>query len=576
MSWRNWLNLSRPINHCSQALREANQRLQQEIAERREAESRVASLARFPDENRQPVLRIDQTGIVRYANAAARPLLAHWACPHPDDRPHGQPEIPSDWQARVQSALNSGDLVEAEAQYDDKWFLITLTPLTDAGYVNLYATDITERKAYEQALEARNRQDALTGLINRDVLYDRIDQAYRTDTQGMGFAVIVIDLENFRLVNSLLGHAGGDAVIVALAERLQYAVNPTATAARLDGDTFAVLLPNARAPAAISSQVEHWLDQLAAPIKVGDESAECRMAAGVALCPQDGESAHELLRNAHLAAHRARETQARQHFFVQTLNDQLQARHQRLRALKEAIEHNALIMHYQLQFDAQRRPVGAEALIRWPMADGYLIPPGDFIPLAEENGLIIPMGELALRQACEQARTWRAGGYPLPIAVNLGAEHVLDPGLPAFVSQLLERNNLPAADLQIEITESGLMHDVDAARGQLAQLRRMGVSVALDDFGTGHTAMAYLRDLPADHLKLDREFIRDLPDRPAHQAICEAVLTLGHAMGMSVVAEGIEHEAEFEMLRAMGIDHYQGFLLARPAAANPSEPSCMQ
>lgn len=206
MAWRNWFNLSRHMANCSQARQDANRRLRQEIAERREAQALVASLARFPEENRQPVLRIDHRGELLYANSAARPLLDNWHCDAPSDDSPRQLRVPTAWQARVDSALKSGELVEEECYLAQRWLLLTLNPLFDANYVNLYGTDITERKAYEQALEQRNRYDKLTGLINRHVLYDRVDQVYRSADRQREFALVVLDLENFRLVNSLLGH----------------------------------------------------------------------------------------------------------------------------------------------------------------------------------------------------------------------------------------------------------------------------------------------------------------------------------------------------------------------------------
>ncbi|WP_336270090.1 putative bifunctional diguanylate cyclase/phosphodiesterase [Vreelandella arctica] len=564
MALRNWFNLSRHMAYCSQALQDANRRLRQEIAERREAQALVASLARFPEENRQPVLRIDHRGELLYANSAARPLLDHWHCDAPNDDTPRQLRVPSDWQARVDSALKSGELVEEECYLEQRWLLLTLNPLVDANYVNLYGTDITDRKAYEQALEQRNQFDELTGLINRHVLYDRVDQVYRSADHKRGFALIVLDLENFRLVNSLLGHQGGDQVLIALAERLRQQVNEAATPARLDGDTFAVLLPHVGSLSHLAADVERWLSHLAEPLDVGGERIECQIVVGISLGPQDGEDARELLRHAHLAAHQARQSLQRYRFFVHELNTHLHQRHQRLSALKDAIQNDVLLMHYQLQFDAHGVAVGAEALIRWPQPDGSMVSPGEFIPLAEESGLIVPIGRLALTHACAQAAKWRQSGYPLRVAVNLGAEHIHDPELPELIETLLARYKLPAHDLEIEVTESSLMENISQGRQQLQRLREIGIDIALDDFGTGHTSLAYLRDLPAQRLKLDREFITDLPDKPYNQAICRAVVTLGHAMGMTVLAEGVEREEEHALLKALGVNEFQGFLLARP------------
>ncbi|MDQ7728828.1 GGDEF domain-containing phosphodiesterase [Halomonas sp. SpR8] len=314
----------------------------------------------------------------------------------------------------------------------------------------------------------------------------------------------------------------------------------------------------------MAASVEGWLGELGKPLAIDGERIECQMVAGIALGPQDGEDARELLRHAHLAAHRARQSQQRYHFFVNELNTHLHRRHQRSSALKDAIHNDVLVMHYQLQFDASGVAVGAEALIRWPQPDGSMVSPGEFIPLAEESGLIVPIGRLALNHACAQAAKWRQSGYPLRVAVNLGAEHIHDPELPELIEGLLARYQLPARDLEIEVTESSLMENISQGRQQLQRLREIGIEIALDDFGTGHTSLAYLRDLPAQRLKLDREFITDLPHQPHNQAICRAVITLGHAMGMTVLAEGVEREEEYALLKALGVDEFQGFLLARP------------
>ncbi|MWJ28141.1 EAL domain-containing protein [Halomonas sp. ZH2S] len=559
MAWKEWFNISRHMASCSQALKDTNRLLREEIEQRREAQARVASLARFPDENRNPVLRLNAMGELLYANPASALLLAQWA----DNK-----QAPQHWQLKVDSALATGRVHEEELWLDSRCLLLSLTPIPDAGYANVYGIDITDRKRYEAELEQRNRLDTLTGLVNRQVLDDRITQALcEARVRQHSVAVIVLDLENFRLINGMLGHQGGDQVLRALAQRLVTHVDNNATPSRLDGDTFAVLLPLSPEADDLASQASQWLSQLQAPMAVEDQTLECQIVAGIAVGPEDADNAGNLLRHAHLAANRARQLRQRYHFFIEELNTSVRQRHQRLQALKAALANEELILHYQLQHDAHGQVCGAEALMRWPQPDGSMVSPGDFIPLAESSGMIIPLGNLALNQACIQAAAWREAGWPLRIAVNLGAEHFIDSSLIDTITELLHRHDLPPGSLEVEITESTLMENTGIAQEQIKTLNCLGVDVALDDFGTGHTSMAYLRDLPAQRLKLDRQFVQGLPENRHNRAICHAMITLGHELGMCVLAEGVEDQVEMDALRDMGCDEFQGFLLARPQAS---------
>lgn len=541
------------------ALTRANERLRHEARERRAAERQAMSLAKFPDENRNPVLRVDVAGTILYANSAARPLLHCWA----DER-----RLPEIWQPRLANILKLGEVGYEEVTAQNRWYLMAINPIPNEGYLNLYAVDITDRKRFEAELAQRNTQDALTGLPNRQVFRDRVGQALRERRTDRGrAAVLLIRVENMDLINGLGGHQAGDIVVAALAKRLRQAVAPDHTLARLTEDVFALLIPNAPSADELAALSRALLDRLNSSVTSQGQEFTARASGGWAIYPDDGEDTATLLRNAQLAAHRATQDGPQRYlFFVDGLNEAVETRQRRVRELRTAIEEGGLTLWFQPQLTSDRSELsGLEALVRWPHPRDGLLTPDAFIPLAEENDLIIALGNWALDAACRQLAAWHRAGISVPrVAVNLGADHLLDSRLPGYIDDLLQRYDLPGTQLEIEVTESAVMADVARSEATLSHLVRLGASIAVDDFGTGYSSLAYLKRLPIQRIKIDRSFTGGLPDDGQDRAICRAIVELGHSLELQVLAEGVETTRQGETLLRMGCHELQGFLFARP------------
>jgi diguanylate cyclase (GGDEF)-like protein len=448
---------------------------------------------------------------------------------------------------------------------------IISTPKIENGRiveVSAIARDITDRKRMEETLRHQALHDALTGLPNRTLLRDRVHQATlaaRRDRRPL--ALLVMDLDQFKEVNDTLGHEAGDILLQQMSARLQNAIRASDTVARLGGDEFAVLLPIVHRAGATRVALK-LLEAIEPPIPLAEHGVEIRLSIGIALYPDHGEDAEALLRRADVAMYAAKHRGSG--FQVYEPNqDQYSPQRLALRAeLRAAIERDELTLHYQPKVDlATARIAGVEALIRWQHPRHGLVPPGQFIPWAEEVGLIHPISHWVLQAAIKQAGAWHAAGLDLPIAVNLSAADLHDDALSQTIGDLLESLNVPPADLVLEITESKIMTDPGRALGTLARLHTMGVPIALDDFGTGYSSLGYLKRLPVTQVKIDKSFVIDMATDQNDAAIVLATISLSHALGLTVVAEGVEETATWEALASLGCDQVQGYYVARPMAA---------
>jgi diguanylate cyclase (GGDEF)-like protein/PAS domain S-box-containing protein len=430
--------------------------------------------------------------------------------------------------------------------------------------------DVTDRKAAEVQIAYQAYHDHLTGLPNRSLFLDRLSQsiakAQRTDT---GLAVLMLDLDRFKVINDTLGHSAGDRLLCGVAGRLRAMVRQGDTVARLSGDEFALLLQyNARAAegARVAQKV---LDRLAEPFHLDDHRLHLTAAIGISLHPSDGEDAEALLRSAYLALYRARELGGGYQLCTPAMNARAVARLALESDLRQALERSELEVLYQpvVSF-ASGQTVGMEALVRWRHPERGLVAPAHFIPLAEELRLVIPLGEWVLATACRQARSWQDGLLPgMRIAVNLSVRHFQDSDLPRAVGSLLREIGLAPHFLELEITESAAMQDIEQTVATLAALRRLGVRISMDDFGTGQASLGYLKRLPIDSLKIDRDFVRDIDSDRTGKAIVTAIIDMAHGLGLKVIAEGVETACQLDFLSGQGCDEYQGYLVSKPVAA---------
>ena len=427
--------------------------------------------------------------------------------------------------------------------------------------------DISERRRYHEELERQANHDMLTGLPNRILLADRVEQAIaRADRLGYYLAVVFIDLDNFKFINDSLGHGAGDQLLKEIAARLQHCVRGTDTVARLGGDEFVLLLSDHFRTSTVISQLRRVLTEIGQPVMLSGREFHVGASLGVAMYPADGEDSDALLKHADTAMYAAKNSGRNTfQFFTRELNRVADERLNLEAALRHAIEHDELDVYYQPKVDHRRRIVGVEALARWFHPDYGPIRPDRFIPIAEETGLITPLTTAVLRRAFAAAREWnRQSSTPLRIAVNLSARLFLSGDIVAHVAGLLQEAQLPPALVELEITETVFMGDSDYVVNTLRDFKALGVQLAMDDFGTGYSSLSYLRRFPLDIIKIDRSLVTGIEHEEEVAMIARAVISLGQSLRKTVVAEGVENQAQFDFLRFQGCHEFQGYLLARP------------
>ena len=422
----------------------------------------------------------------------------------------------------------------------------------------------------EEQLQRQVYHDTLTGLPNRLLFQDRlalaVAQAHR---HGNGLAVLFLDVDRFKVINDSLGHSVGDRLIREVAVRLRSCLREGDTVARLGGDEFTLLLPDVGQAVDAAKVAKKVLDLVRMPIELDGRELFVTSSMGISLYPDDGRDAETLVKNADAAMYRAKE-QGRDLYQLYTpaLNATALERLALESSLRKALAHSELLLHYQPILDvATRRVHGVEALLRWRHPELGLVPPGDFIPLAEVTGLILAIGPWVLRAACAQARAWQDLQPGLRMAVNLSARQFQEAGLVGHVTDALADTGLDPHCLQLEITESSAMQNAQTAIQTLRELKALGVGLSIDDFGTGYSSLSYLKRFPIDTLKIDQSFIRDIGTDPDDAAIASAIIALAHTLKLTVVAEGVETADQLEFLTRHGCDRTQGYFFSRPLAA---------
>jgi diguanylate cyclase (GGDEF)-like protein/PAS domain S-box-containing protein len=440
--------------------------------------------------------------------------------------------------------------------------------------------DITRRKDAEEQIRRLAYYDALTGLPNRRLITEQLGHAIvRAERQRSRVAVMFVDLDNFKRVNDTFGHAAGDDLLRTAGVRLTAALRggdalargaESHAIARLGGDEFIVLLTDLWRPEDAVGIAQRLVDTLAEPAIVQGTEVFVGGSVGVAMYPDDGADAEMLLMNADIAMYRAKSAgRGGFQLYDRSMNAQALERLQMEAQLRRALERNEFVLHYQPRVEAASgRIVGAEALIRWQHPERGLLPPMEFIPLAEDAGLVIPIGEWVIEAACRQTAAWQAQDLEtVPVAVNLAATHLRQSSLPARVARALRRHGVSPDSLEIEVTESILLADPELSTRIARELSCMGVQLSIDDFGTGYSSLSYLKRLPITTLKIDRSFVRDLGVDADDEAIVGAIVALGHSLKLKVVAEGVESEAQLAFLRSLHCDEYQGYYMSRPVEA---------
>ncbi|MCC7704368.1 EAL domain-containing protein [Janthinobacterium sp. GW460P] len=456
------------------------------------------------------------------------------------------------------------------------WSELFVAPVRDDGdgrvsHFVVAQYDISTVMRFEQELEFQSRHDILTGLANRLLLRERLEQAMAVARRStLPLWVVFIDLDRFKFVNDTLGHDAGDILLKLIADRLRAATREVDTVARLGGDEFVLLLPQHANSDPGQLILQRVLDAVAQPLLVGGHEFFLTCSMGVASYPADGDSAETLIKHADIAMYRAKE-QGRNHWqsYAPAMNASMLARLNLESELRHALERGQFHLMYQPQVElGSGKIVGMEALLRWQHPTLGAVAPGDFIHLAEEMGLIVPIGAWVLQTACAQARAWQREGLGgLRLAVNLSARQFRQSGLLQSVREILAVTGLEARFLELELTESMMMQDVEQAIATMGKLKALGLQLSIDDFGTGYSSLAHLRRFPIDVLKIDKSFVSDLTHSDDDAAIVQAIIALAHSLRLKVIAEGVETPQQLAFLCQHGCDQMQGYLFSRPLAA---------
>jgi diguanylate cyclase (GGDEF)-like protein/PAS domain S-box-containing protein len=472
-------------------------------------------------------------------------------------------------QVREHGSISNAEVRMRRSDGSTVWVSENMT-LLDGGILEGTILDITDRKVAQEQMEYQAYHDILTGLPNRLLFRDRIEIALaHAKRHRTNAAVMFLDLDQFKLVNDTLGHTVGDGLLQEVANRLVATIRADDTVARMGGDEFTVLLTDIKETGSSAIVAQKLLDAVSRPMVIEGHEIYATTSIGVALFPDDGSDAETLLRRSDSAMYRAKEAGRNNFQFVPVTTIEMTSERLEIeRSLHHAFEREEFVVHYQPMTNLLTgNIVGAEALIRWNHPEKGLMSPDDFIPIAEECGLILPIGEWVLRTAVRQMKEWHPEHGLLRVAVNLSARQFQQRDLTAMIEKILTESDYPPELLDIEITESTAMHNADVSLAVMNRLRSMGVRISIDDFGTGYSSLSYLKRFPIDTVKIDQNFVRDLSDVSNDGAIITAVISMARALNLRVVAEGVETEAQLDFLRRENCEVVQGFLHSRPVSA---------
>lgn len=433
--------------------------------------------------------------------------------------------------------------------------------------------DITEQKRAQEEIKHLAFHDELTGLPNRHAFLRLVDETVQETKRQQGkLAVLLLDLDRFKNYNDSLGHSFGDDLLKELTERLQACLRDGMVLARLGGDEFCVMYPHVQGPEEVIAFAETVLETVYnRPFIIGRHEVRISTSIGISCYPRAGYDADSLLMNADTAMYRAKEQRNGYQFYEPTMGSKLLASIVMETELQQALERGEFELHYQPKVDTRTLQIlGAEALLRWRHPDKGLVSPADFIPLAEDTGLIVPMGEWVLRTACRNAKRWRERGHTLTVSVNLSLRQFEDPRLVQTVKDALAESGLDPRDLELEITES-MTTNVERTNQVLTELKSLGLNVGIDDFGTGYSSLSYLTKFPLDRLKIDQSFVRHVFEDESNTAIVATIISMAKHLKLHVTAEGVETERQLELLRQLGCDDIQGYLISPPLPLEPFE-----
>ena len=557
-----------------------------DITERRRAESYKAQLAAIVESSNDAIIVKDLNGIITNWNSGAERIFGYRASEIigssislliPPDR--------LEEEGKIMKLVKRGELPDHFETV--RWgkgdkpidVSVTISPVKNSeGKIigaSKIARDITQRKESQERIQYLAHYDSLTGLPNRILLADRMKIAIGNAARySKRLALLFVDLDRFKLVNDSLGHEIGDKLLKVAAERMQSTIRHIDTISRLGGDEFIVLLSQIAAAEDAARVAEKLIAAVSQPYRIEEHELLLTASVGISIYPDSGTEANSLLRNADASMYSAKEAgRNRYRFYSEDLTSRVTERLSLEHDLRRAIERDEIFVVYQPQIElATRRVIGAEALMRWRHPGRGLVLPASFIPVAEDSGLILPLGEHILRESCVQARQWcDRYGFDVGVAVNISAVQFRQKDFTEVVLRVVADTGISPRCLELEVTESVVMQGVESAAEKLRILGAHGIKIAIDDFGTGYSSLSYLRQFTVDRLKIDQSFIHDLPDNADAEAIIRAIVAMGRSLGLHVIAEGVETEAQAQFLQSIECDESQGYLYAKPMMARDFE-----
>lgn len=574
--------LTQALGAADQRIHRANETLQREVHERRQMEADLRLAATVFENSSEGIVITDKDNNILSVNSAFEKLTGYTRNEVIGKNPrilksgrHDLSFYQEMWRRLKEDGRWQGEIWERrkDGVIYPKWITINAIRDEHGAITNHMAifSDISERKAAEQRIYHLAHHDALTGLANRTLLADRIGQAiHQARRTGHMAAILFIDLDGFKLINDTLGHEVGDAMLCNVAERLESLVRESDTVARMGGDEFLVLLSEISHEEDAARVANKIVNAIGQPYDIDGQELRTSPSIGISIYPQDGADENSLIRSADTAMYHAKASGRNNfQFYTGSMHELVLQRLELERGLRQAIDNDELELDFQPQYDvSQDRITGYEALLRWRHAQRGNIPPKEFIPIAEESGLIMQLGDLALRKACEQAVTWHRDGLSaIRVAVNVSARQLWYDGFAEQVSRVLEETGARAEWLELELTETTLLQRRLEKEKILQDLRAMGISIAIDDFGTGYSSLSYLKRLPIDRLKIDQSFVQELGHDSDSEAIASAIIKLAQTLNIEPVAEGVETREAYDFLVAHGCTVMQGYLLGHPQAA---------
>ena len=557
-----------------------------EIAERKQAEVAIRKLSGAMEKVADSIFITDANGVIEYVNAAFELITGYSRAEALGQTPrviksgkHDEQFYQQIWDTVLKGEVYRNVCINRRKDGRLYHEAITITPLTDEkGRVTHFISsgkDITESIQTQERLHYLAHHDALTGLPNRVLFVDRLKHALkRAERRKRSVAVMFLDMDRFKIVNDTLGHEAGDRLLQAMAARLHACVREGDTVARFGGDEFAGFLSDVASPDDVALVVTKFLDALAPPFLIDGHELFISGSIGISLYPDDGTDTQTLMKNADTAMYRAKQNGGNtSEFYHAEMNAHALTRLAWETGLRRALEREEFLLHYQPQFDLNGGGVvGFEALVRWENQETGAVLPEEFVPLLEETGLIVPVGEWILRTACAQHRAWQLAGLPRSrMAVNISSRQFDGNDLMQTIQRVMRDEDMQAEFLELEITESILMKNAGPDIEALQALSNLGVRFALDDFGTGYSSLTYLKRFPINVLKIDRAFVHDITVDVDDAAIVRAIITMAHSLGMKTVAEGVETREQLDFLRTQGCDFAQGFYLSPPLPGDEIE-----